>query len=128
MIQEISVRLAMSDSNNTSIRCFSEAAITNPDQSHLEDNTLRLFQQCLKRLSEDGRSENRDRQPGSNRSHTPRLATEKQIRAIELMARKQGFDLRRYLADNAGASSLKALTIREASTLIDRLKEQQQNS
>jgi hypothetical protein len=38
------------------------------------------------------------------------------------MAKRQGFDLRRHLHDDCGVSGVTALTISEASNLIDQLK------
>ena len=57
-----------------------------------------------------------------NRHSNPRLATTKQINAISAMAKRQGVELDRMLHDRFGASSLSALTIGEASSLIDELK------
>jgi|SRR6056297_367543 len=52
----------------------------------------------------------------------PRLATEKQVRAIHAMADRQGIDLNAQLHDRFSVSNVKALTIRQASELIDELK------
>lgn len=51
-----------------------------------------------------------------------RLATEKQVKAIQAMAGRQGVDLSPILHDRFGVSSPSALSISEASTLIDELK------
>ena len=52
----------------------------------------------------------------------PRLATEKQVRAIQAMASRQGIDLKNQLHDRFSVSSVAALSIRQASELIDDLK------
>ena len=52
----------------------------------------------------------------------PRLATVKQVRAIHAMADRQGIDLKNHLHDQFSVSSVTALTIRQASELIDELK------
>lgn len=59
-------------------------------------------------------------QPQSQRGK--RLATEKQVKAIRAMAGRQRVDLSPILHDRFGASSPTALSISEASTLIDELK------
>jgi hypothetical protein len=51
-----------------------------------------------------------------------RLATEKQVNAIKVMSKRKGVTLDRTLNDRFGVSELSALTISEASTLIDELK------
>ncbi len=51
-----------------------------------------------------------------------RLATEKQVKAIRAMAGRQGIDLSPILHDLFGVSSPTVLSISEASTLIDELK------
>ncbi|TWU19203.1 hypothetical protein [Allorhodopirellula heiligendammensis] len=61
-------------------------------------------------------------------THQPsvkRFATEKQINAIAVMSKRQGITLDRTLHDRFGVSALSALTISEASTLIDELKGKQ---
>ena len=55
-------------------------------------------------------------------NNNPRLATEKQVRAIHAMADRQGIDLNAQLHDRFSVSNVKALTIRQASELIDELK------
>ncbi len=57
-----------------------------------------------------------------------RFATEKQINAIMAMSKRQGVTLDRTLHDRFGVSALSALTIGEASTLIDELKGKSQSS
>ncbi|MCD0462153.1 hypothetical protein [Roseiconus lacunae] len=59
---------------------------------------------------------------------TPRLATEKQVRAIHAMADRQGLDLAGQLQDRFSVSSVKALSIQEASRLIDELKSNLQSA
>lgn len=63
--------------------------------------------------------------PASYQQSAKRLATEKQINAIAVMSKRQGITLDRTLHDRFGVSALSALTIREASTLIDELKGKQ---
>ena len=54
--------------------------------------------------------------------HGRRLATEKQVKAIRAMAGRQSIDLSPILHDRFGVSSPTALSIGDASTLIDELK------
>ena len=60
--------------------------------------------------------------PHRNANSNPRLATEKQVRAIHAMADRQNIDLKDLLHDRFSVASAKALTIRQASELIDELK------
>ncbi len=64
---------------------------------------------------------------GSQKSRK-RLATEKQINAIAVMSKRQGIMLDRTLHDRFNVSALSALTISEASTLIDELKGNRQSA
>lgn len=59
---------------------------------------------------------------------SPRLATTKQVNAILAMAKRQGVELDRTLHDRFGVSSLAALSIGEASSLIDELKNNLQSA
>ena len=119
MTIDLIVRVARSDPSNNDHQIATEMSLRRIDSQDAETAVVGLLKRCL-----DGQPTNASRprtttnRPQNNR----RLATEKQVRAIEIMAKKQGFDLRRFLADEAGASTLKALTIGEASNLIDRLK------
>lgn len=66
--------------------------------------------------------------PPSHHQPGRRLATDKQINAIAAMSKRQGVSLDRTLHDRFGVSSLPALTISEASTLIDELKSNLQSA
>ena len=119
MTIDLIVRVARSDPSNDNQQIATEMSLRRINSRDAENAVVGLLKRCL-----NGQSAN-DSYPATttNRPQTNRrLATEKQVRAIEIMAKKQGFDLRRFLADEAGASTLKALTIGEASNLIDRLK------
>ena len=72
--------------------------------------------------NEPPQQETSQRAASGNPKSAKRLATEKQVNAISAMAKRQGMTLDRTLHDRFGASSLSALTISEASTLIDELK------
>ena len=72
--------------------------------------------------NESPQQETTQRAASGNPKSAKRLATEKQVNAISAMAKRQGMTLDRTLHDRFGASSLSALTISEASTLIDELK------
>ncbi len=63
--------------------------------------------------------------PTGHQQTVKRFATEKQINAIAVMSKRQGITLDRTLHDRFGVSELSALTISEASTLIDELKGKQ---
>jgi hypothetical protein len=56
------------------------------------------------------------------RSRVPRTATPSQVKAILAIARRQNTDLPRLLRQEHEVSKPEALTIRQASELIDRLK------
>ena len=58
----------------------------------------------------------------NDNGHGKRLATDKQVKAIYAMAGRQGVELNTLLPNRFGVSSLSALSIREASSLIDELK------
>ena len=60
--------------------------------------------------------------PQADRSRTPRAATQSQVKAILAIARRQNTDLMGLLRQEYEVQSLEHLTIRQASELIDRLK------
>ncbi len=127
MIQSVIVGVVIDDPSNDNCSRRIEAALSNPNESDI-DQTLRvLFDKCVNR-GEQQTKQPAFRDSGSQQSYRnngrQRLATERQIVAIEAMAKKQGFDLRRHLQDELGASSVSALSIKAASGLIDHLKGQ----
>ncbi|MEP3834806.1 hypothetical protein, partial [Rhodopirellula bahusiensis] len=125
MIQTLIVGVIFDDPDNENCVRRIEAVLHRPSTNDIENNLRRLYDKCVTSEHPEAMSSEHRQSSGSSRpSGRQRLATEKQIRAIETMARKQGFDLRRHLSDEVGASSVSALTIREASSLIDLLKEQ----
>ena len=118
MIQSIKVIVTSSDSGNPTIIRQCSAENSKPTHGQHDQTTNALLHQCL-----DEHPATAKQHPASGRQS--RLATEKQVRAIELIAKKQGFDLQRHLQDDLGASTVAALTINEASSLIDHLKRHQ---
>ena len=60
--------------------------------------------------------------PDSRSAAAKRLATEKQVKAIQAMARRQGIELGYVLHDRFGVSRVSELSISEASMVIDELK------
>lgn len=65
----------------------------------------------------------RIQRPARTEDETPiRLATDKQIKAIQTIASRQGIQLNRTIYDRFGVLQLSALSISEASSLIDELK------
>ena len=120
---ELTVRIAKRDSANPDLRVTAESSLSEVQCSDAENMVVQLLRRCMK--SKAGGDQSQSTANPSASKANGRLATEKQVRAIEVMAKQQGFDLRRFLADEAGASTVKALSIREASDLIGRLKHQQ---
>ncbi|MDM4018163.1 hypothetical protein [Roseiconus lacunae] len=86
--------------------------------------------QCHQALHNAAEPVSNNRSDGQRRqgNGTPRLATEKQVRAIHAMADRQGLDLAGQLQDRFSVSSVKALSIQEASRLIDELKSNLQSA
>lgn len=127
MIQSVIVGVVIDDPSNDNCSRRIEAALSNPNESDI-DQTLRvLFDKCVNRgeqqIRQPAATELSPQQSPRNNGRT-RLATDRQIAAIEAMAKKQGFDLRRHLHDELGASSVSAISIKAASGLIDHLKGQ----
>ena len=91
-----------------------------------EAQVLSAIRRCrmqLERLSPVGEAASQPPPAHTPRQHSsPRLATTKQVNAISAMAKRQRIELDRTLHDRFGVSSLAALTIGEASSLIDELK------
>ena len=115
MIQSIKVTVTRSDEDTPTVIRQLSAERIKPIHGQYDQTTSDLLHQCL---GQQPVSTGQDPSSGGQ----PRLATDKQVRAIELIAKKQGFDLQRHLRDDLDATNVAALTITEASSLIDHLK------
>ena len=62
---------------------------------------------------------------GSNRGHPTRRATESQVRALRSICKRARLDLDREAHEEFGLDSAEQLDVRQASQLIDLLKERQ---
>ena len=118
MIQSIKVIVTRRDDENPKITRQNSAEETNPSHGHYDQAVTDLLHHCLRQRSAESPVET------ATASKT-RLATEKQIRAIEAIAKNQGFDLRRHLQERQGATEVCELTVTQASNLIDHLKSRQ---
>lgn len=115
-----------SGTSDQNVRCGTEFEVATIDQTALQQIT-HAARQCAATIASisansPGQTETDSTRPRPQPQSGRRLATEKQVKAIQAMARRQGVDLPPILRDRFGASSPTALAISEASTLIDELK------
>lgn len=112
-----------------SIQCKADLEVMSFDEQAVS-RLVHAAQQCdavVRQASMSGVSE-RDKKPapqtgyGGQQQTGPRLATDKQVAAIHNMAKRQSIDLSPILHDEFSVSAASALSIRQASELIDRLK------
>ncbi|ELP35902.1 hypothetical protein [Rhodopirellula baltica] len=102
----------------------------NADAGRLSDRLQQAFAVCRRQVDRelagrpDGDFENRhDKSLARSGSH-PRPATEAQVRAIHAIASKTNTRLASHLDEVYGVSSPQRLTLKQASELIGKLKEQ----
>lgn len=129
----ISVSVAGSPTaRSNTVRCSAEFEAEAIDQGTLE-RMVQTVRQCdaVVRRSHDqtqdsgGSAPTESKSPpGRSSAGGKRLATEKQVKAILAMARRQGVELGYVLHDRFGVSQVAELSISEASTMIDELKKQ----
>ena len=117
MIQSIKVIVTRLDDANPSIARQESAESTSPTHGPYDQTATDLLQRCLTQHPRKAPSESRS-------ASTTRQATEKQIRAIEAIAKNQGFDLQQHLESRLNATDVRRLSITQASKLIDYLKHQ----
>ena len=119
-------------SENT-VQCSADVDVDSLDQAAVERlvHTARQFDAVVRHASHDAHDTNGGRPAVPNASRnvgaggpggSKRLATEKQVKAITAMAGRQEIDLGTVLQDRFGVSGPSALSILEASSLIDELK------
>ncbi len=114
---------------SNSVTCKADIEIESFDQQALSQ-LVHTAQQCdsvVRLAGSSGGDSARSASLGqrgfaANHRPGPRLATEKQVGAIKNMAKRQGIDLSPVLHDEFAVSSTAALSISQASELIDRLK------
>jgi len=120
-----------STTDRSSIACHTELECDHFNQSTV-DRMVETARQCeaVVRQINHSTPSNSDRsadtsshQPQAASNGTPRLATDKQVKAIRAMAGRMGINLASVLPDRFGVSGPAGLSIRQASTLIDELKQ-----
>ena len=98
--------------------------------SDAESKLSQAVQRCIQIVSGHTASRPSDDAPPHNRERSNetglRLATAKQVAAIEGIARRKRFDLGHFLQDRFGVASASELSIKQASSMIDELKQTQE--
>lgn len=121
-----------STTDRSSIACHTEMECDHFNQSTFERlvETARQCEAVVRQVSHSAPGNNdRSANASSHQSQAaasngaPRLATEKQVKAIRAMAGRMGINLASVLPDRFGVSGPAGLSIRQASTLIDELKQ-----
>lgn len=120
-----------STTDRSSIACHTELECDHFNQSTVERmvETARQFEAVVRQVSHSAPGSNdhlasaSSHQPQAASNGAPRLATEKQVKAIRAMAGRMGINLASVLPDRFGVSGPAGLSIRQASTLIDELKQ-----
>ncbi len=124
MSTTLTVCLASHEAGKVESSCQLQIGIDGTDAAQLKTKLRQMLSVCEDTL-EARLSGNTRTASARQESPTPRrLATEKQVKAIQVMAKRQGIELSQILHDRYGASSIAALSIREASQLIDELKQE----
>ncbi len=113
------------DGDNT-VQCGAAFDVQSIDQDALQQMT-QAARQCAATVDAVAvTSSSHKRGEATNHAAKPqggrRLCTDKQVKAIRAISGRLGVDLSPILHDRFGASSPTALSIGEASTLIDELK------
>ncbi|QEG41325.1 hypothetical protein [Roseimaritima ulvae] len=127
----ISVSVAGSPTaNSNAVRCGAEFEVETIDQVAL-DRMVQTVRQCdaVVRRTDCQTQDSGGGVPSGSTAATgrslgsgKRLATEKQVKAIHAIARRQGVELDGVLHDRFSVSRVSELSISEASTMIDELK------
>lgn len=120
-----------STTDRSSIACHSELECDHFNQTTVERmvETARHCEAVVRQInhstpgSNDRSANASSHQPQAASNGAPRLATEKQVKAIRAMAGRMGINLASVLPDRFGVSGPAGLSIRQASTLIDELKQ-----
>jgi hypothetical protein len=124
MSTTLTVCLAKQSAGKVESSCQLQIGIDDADARELKVKLRQMLSVCEDtleaRLSDQTQPVSSDPVPQSN----TRVATEKQVKAIQVLAKRQGISLSPLLLDRYGARCVTALTIREASQLIDELKQQ----
>ena len=116
-----------SQPNGTNARCYAELDVEELDAEAI--SRLRgALRSCGEVIASNACDTGGNDRYQSRPSGSPRPATEKQVRAIHAMATRQGIDLSETLHNRFSVASPKALTIRQASELIDNLKSSLQSA
>lgn len=122
----ITISVSGSGTGDNTIQCGTSFDVPSIDQDALQQMTHAARQCAATVVAATTNPSGQVTAPTSNyqpqTQHGKRLATEKQVKAIRAMAGRQGVDLSPILHDRFGTSSPTALSISEASTLIDELK------
>ncbi len=120
----LTVCLAKQEAGKVESSCQLQIGIDDADAAELKTKLRQMLSVCEDtleaRLSDQTQHASLD--PSSH--STPRVATEKQVKAIQVMAKRQGIALSPLLLDRYGAHCVTALTVRQASQLIDELKQE----
>ncbi len=121
----ISVSGRSGDGDST-VQCGASFDVQNIDQDAMQQMT-HAAKQCAATIasvttSPSGQAVTNSTSYQPQNQSGKRQSTEKQVKAIRAMAGRQGIDLSPILHDRFGVSSPTALSISEASTLIDELK------
>jgi hypothetical protein len=120
-----------STTDRSSIACHAELECDHFNQTTVDRmvETARQCESVVRQINHGAPSSNdRSANASSHQSQAapngaPRLATEKQVKAIRAMAGRMGINLASVLPDRFGVSGPAGLSIRQASTLIDELKQ-----
>ncbi len=121
-----------STTDRSCVACHTELECDHLNQSTVERmvETARQCEAVVRQINHSTPSSNdRSASEANHQSQAaasngaPRLATEKQVKAIRAMAGRMGINLASVLPDRFGVSGPSGLSIRQASALIDELKQ-----
>lgn len=138
--QEDSMKLSISVSGTPCQDGTTTTCRTDLEVGELDDDTesrIRLaIRRCVQAVGGRANPSSTDdtkaasRSGRENQSHssesTPRLATEKQIGAIKAIARRKRMSFDQVLDGRFGVATISELTIKQASSVIDELKQLQE--
>ena len=120
----LTVCLAKQTAGKVESSCQLQIGIDDVDAGELRTKLRQMLSVCEDTLEARLSDQTRQALPDPVPQSTPRVATEKQVKAIQVMTKRQGIALSPLLLDRYGARCVTALTIREASQLIDELKQE----
>lgn len=107
------------------------------EPAKLQERVRQLFSMVRQSVSEelakrngqaDSRAGPEESSASPTKKPTQRLATSRQVKALHLIAKQQGFDLLEIVRLRHGLDRLEDLTIQQASELITALKSGEQSS